>query len=217
MPRTVVGIVLICAAVVAPHALHGAECAEGDCANGVGRFRFDDGSEYAGSWQGGRFHGEGTMCYADGAEYRGAWRSGKRHGRGTHIAPDGSEYCGTFADDRPAGEGVYLGIDGRRRRVTIRDNKMVPTLRLENEKPEDGCQYGEVDYKGRYHGWYRGRKFDAFKPHGFGAMTWPNGATFTGQWVDGKIHGRGAMVWENGARYSGQWRNGKRDGRGSFT
>nr|HPI21850.1 hypothetical protein [Spirochaetota bacterium] len=145
------------------------------------------------------------------------WRSGKRHGRGTHIAPNGSEYCGTFADDRPAGEGVYLGIDGRRRRVTIRDNKMVPTLRLENEKPEDGCQYGEVDYKGRYHGWYRGRKFDAFKPHGFGAMTWPNGATFTGQWVDGKIHGRGAMVWENGARYSGQWRNGKRDGRGSFT
>jgi len=38
---------------------------------------------------------------------------------------------------------------------------------------------------------------------GYGTYTWPNGETYSGQWVDGKRQGYGINKWEDGRVYQG--------------
>jgi len=45
-----------------------------------------------------------------------------------------------------------------------------------------------------------------------GPFTLRNGATYTGQWLDGQRDGIGTQLWPDGSRYEGQWRNDKANG-----
>ena len=45
-----------------------------------------------------------------------------------------------------------------------------------------------------------------------GPFTLRNGATYTGQWLDGMRDGIGQQLWPDGSRYEGQWRNDKANG-----
>lgn len=45
-----------------------------------------------------------------------------------------------------------------------------------------------------------------------GPFTLRNGATYTGQWLDGQRDGMGTQLWPDGSRYEGQWRNDKANG-----
>eukprot|EP00913_Durusdinium_trenchii_P034785 g32539.t1 len=46
--------------------------------------------------------------------------------------------------------------------------------------------------------------------------TYPNGSTYTGEWLGPHRHGHGLQVWPDGARYEGQWENDKAHGFGRF-
>lgn len=103
---------------------------------------------------------------------------------------------------------------------------------LTKTKPDTQTVY---IYGGRYHG-----SIQDGKPHGRGALTWPDGSRYEGEFVNGDFHGRGVYsfangnryegnflddvfhghgvyTWTNGNRYEGDFTNGKRTGRGVFT
>lgn len=52
--------------------------------------------------------------------------------------------------------------------------------------------------------------------HGSGTYLFPSGASYSGQFTNGKIHGQGTLVFSNGDRYEGQWVNHFREGQGTF-
>ena len=44
---------------------------------------------------------------------------------------------------------------------------------------------------------------------------WTDGATYTGEWKDGKRHGQGTATFDNGrATYTGEFKDGKWHGQG---
>ena len=49
-----------------------------------------------------------------------------------------------------------------------------------------------------------------------GAVTFPNGAVYTGQWLNGKPDGHGKLVEPNGETYEGQFVDGYVQGFGKF-
>ena len=51
----------------------------------------------------------------------------------------------------------------------------------------------------------------AFPPFRF-----PDGAVYTGEWLDGERDGTGVQEWLDGSRYVGQWRAGKANGHGKM-
>ena len=48
-------------------------------------------------------------------------------------------------------------------------------------------------------------------------VTWHDGSSFIECFTDGVKSCRGKMTWPNGASYTGEWRNGDMNGNGSFT
>ena len=49
---------------------------------------------------------------------------------------------------------------------------------------------------------------------GYGSQVWSNGATYTGDWKDGKAQGKGTLIYANGNKYVGEWKNDFPDGTG---
>jgi hypothetical protein len=48
-------------------------------------------------------------------------------------------------------------------------------------------------------------------------VVWSNGATYTGQFLDGKYHGLGVYVWPSGKKFVGRWSNGVKNGHGLYS
>jgi hypothetical protein len=46
-------------------------------------------------------------------------------------------------------------------------------------------------------------------PDGAGAMTWPDGRMYVGQFRDGKMDGQGKMSYPDGKVEEGQWKDDK--------
>lgn len=55
------------------------------------------------------------------------------------------------------------------------------------------------------------------KPNGTGKITYPDGATYEGQWVDGQRSGHGVYIEANGDKFDGTWLNDKQNGMGIRT
>ena len=83
-----------------------AGCIQGNCKNGQGTWRYDDGAKYVGEFKNGGFfsfgerHGQGTYTWAGGDKYVGEWKDGKKHGQGTYTWADGRQYVGEWKDGK---------------------------------------------------------------------------------------------------------------------
>ena len=64
-------------------------CESGDCTNGFGTYRFDDGSVYIGFFQNGRQKGQGTFIWSNGDKYEGQWVAGKQDGEALFTFANG--------------------------------------------------------------------------------------------------------------------------------
>ena len=42
-----------------------------------------------------------------------------------------------------------------------------------------------------------------------GTLTFPDGSTYKGEWVNGFMNGEGTFTWANGEQKKGIWKNGK--------
>jgi len=51
---------------------------------------------------------------------------------------------------------------------------------------------------------------------GKGILTWNNGDSFEGNWLDGVMHGYGVYTWKDSGYYVGTWTRGLKDGKGTF-
>ena len=79
-----------------------AECIAGvgDCQNGRGAYRYDNGNIYVGDFVNGAQTGKGTYTWAyNGNKYEGEWKDGKRHGRGVATFADGTTKSGVWEND----------------------------------------------------------------------------------------------------------------------
>jgi hypothetical protein len=53
--------------------------------------------------------------------------------------------------------------------------------------------------------------------NGPGIYAWPDGANYTGDFLNGKFHGQGTYLWADGKHYTGEFKNDKRNGLGTYT
>lgn len=63
---------------------------------------------------------------------------------------------------------------------------------------------------------YSGESIDGV-PHGHGTATWPDGAEYVGSFKDGQLHGHGTLTKSNGTKYVGEFKNNAFHGRGTLT
>jgi hypothetical protein len=92
-------------------------CYEGNCENGYGKYRLENGDHYWGYFVNGEFEGTGIVGYADGGGYLGFWKKSLMHGFGKCALRDGSilegswffgERHGKFRWEKQNGEVEFL-------------------------------------------------------------------------------------------------------------
>jgi hypothetical protein len=80
----------------------------GDCDNGFGYYKYNDGSYYVGFYANKTPSYIGAYVFKDGSSYIGEWLQGKRTGQGIESYTNDSSYRGVFVDGKRQGLGVYV-------------------------------------------------------------------------------------------------------------
>ena len=166
-------------------------CVYGDCANGYGKYIWENGDEYTGNWKNSEQNGEGSYTFKSGSKYTGEFKNGKRHGKGTYIWADGEKHTGQWMDDKQHGEGSYYKKDGTVLTGVWKEGKYQGKI-----GEVTGCIFGDCD-------------------NGFGTYVWENGEKYTGYWVSERRKGQGSNYFASGERYEGEWANDMRNGYGT--
>lgn len=200
-----------------------AQCLEGDCQSGFGKFRFQSGAIYEGQMSYGRLNGKGTLKYTNGDIYTGDWKMNKREGKGVLITSQGLKYHGPFINNQlhgkvrvydkeggyfegqwlngqPEGNGQYVDSDGKISNGKWTDKSFVtsssPTASTKSEYIAD-CNLVPCG-------------------SGKGKLVFDDGSVYTGFFVGGLPHGEGECKFKNGDYYKGLWQKGKPQGQGSY-
>merc|ERR1712039_875017 len=79
---------------------------------GYGRYRWEGGCEYLGTWANNVIGGYGMCIATDGRLFMGMWRQSAMHGIGKYIWPDGKEYSGQYWFDKKDGFGILKEANG---------------------------------------------------------------------------------------------------------
>jgi hypothetical protein len=77
-----------------------AQCVQGTCTNGWGKFRYDDGGVYEGMFVNGKWEGDGSVTWPSGSSYKGGFLDGKKHGKGTYKYNNGNVFEGEFYNSK---------------------------------------------------------------------------------------------------------------------
>ncbi|MBF0213841.1 MAG: hypothetical protein HQM00_09815 [Magnetococcales bacterium] len=213
-------------------------CVSGNCRDGTGRFRFDNGDEYQGSWRGGQRHGTGlytyangetyqgswrqdrmegtgTFRYANGSRYEGEWQANQRHGKGTLIYANGDKHVGEWRNDKRFGQGtrhlLFAEQLAKQQQDKALDQQRIQAEEQQLKLEEEKRQSVAVALQQGKSGCIEG---DC--QHGQGIYLYPSGDTYSGQWRDGIRHGQGVYQFKNGDIYSGEWQNNQKHGQGSY-
>ncbi len=167
-----------------------AQCLEGNCNNGFGVYKFQDGSMYRGNFSKGQFQGYGKIKYANGNVYEGDWNEDLKWGRGTMSFTNGDAYAGNFKEDKFWGKGIYRYHTGDKYDGTwlngVAHGKGIYMF-SDNEK------YDGAFFKGKF--------------EGVGAFYYADGSVFIGNWKDNKRNGEGKLHYKDGRKIAGVWEN----------
>ena len=150
--------------------------------------------------------GHGVIIYANGDKYDGDFNNGKKNGFGRFTTKSGSHcYSGYWLDDAKHGEGeihVYC-----------------PTAyySYQGEWCNDSM-HGRGSHKDLETLCTRTGMWVNNKQHGYGTIAEPrtNCLLYAGNIDNNTIQGLGTMIYKSGASYQGDWRNGRRHGKGRF-
>lgn len=92
-------------------------CLHGDCQNGNGTYKLDNGDTYTGEWVNGARTGYGRYDWNDGSYYVGNFKNNLLDGEGSYYAADGTSMIGYFEEntfmgkDKPAGNDYTAADD----------------------------------------------------------------------------------------------------------
>lgn len=101
-----------------------AECVDGDCVNGAGKYIWPDGNEYLGEWENGKPNGKGIFIWPEGDTYVGEWNNDQNYGQGIYSCPTGAKIYsidstngeidepGCIRGDCINGYGIFTWISG---------------------------------------------------------------------------------------------------------
>ena len=64
---------------------------------------------------------------------------------------------------------------------------------------------------------YTGQWMDGYSRDGYGTQLWPDGSRYEGMWRNDKANGQGKLVHADGDIYEGQWVNDKAEGTGTYS
>lgn len=191
--------------------------------NHGGKFVFNSGDTYEGSWNKKIIEYGGTYEYVGIGIYKGNFENGVRDGMGTFVWNDGSEYNGNWNEDKIEGEGKLIFPNYSYLEGVFLDNKFINgEYVFVNDTAEYRFLIKESDFTNKieilfengtfYEGTYKSNSIT-----GRGTITFPNEDRYEGTLVDGKKQGRGVYTWISGATYEGQWLQDKMDGNGVYT
>lgn len=201
-----------------------AQCLEGDCNTGVGKYRFQNGALYVGQMLYGRLNGTGILQYSNGDTYNGGWKLNKREGQGTLTTLKGLKYLGNFVNNQlhglvriydlsgghfagqwsngqPQGTGQYIKPDGSQIKGSWTDDGFVSGNILPDNDNKNGLSDCDIMPCGT----------------GIGKLTLKDGSVYKGYFVNGLPHGEGECKFKNGDYYNGLWQNGQPQGQGKYT
>jgi len=188
-----------------------------------------DSVKWTGACQGGYAEGRGVAEWilkgVFGRRMEAEWSAGKRNGAGLTTYADGSRFEGMFRDDLTEGKGFFISKDGTRTEQNYvrgkREGYGVAVLsggtRYAGEWKNDTMSKGKLT--GLYEGkeWrYEGEFNEQGDKHGRGAFYYTDGASYVGEYRNGKENGQGKYTGSDKQTYEGQWLDGKPHGRGSL-
>jgi len=165
-------------------------CIKGNCVNGKGTYKYENGDEYTGQWIDGNWEdGEGTYKYASGAAYTGQWKDGEKNGKGTYTNINGVKFLGDWVNDKLEGKN-HVQV------TTVTLDKIKQTEKPSNAQ-YSGCFQGDCE-------------------NGSGAYKYSNGDVYNGEWKDGERNGSGDYKYSDGDSYTGQWKDNNKNGQGTY-
>ncbi len=190
------------------------------CLEGIGICQYPDMSVYKGEWKGGHKEGLGIMRFANGKTISGEWKNDKINGWGIIRDPDGNIiYFGKWKDNLMHGEGIFFSQNRPQHEHVFKEGKEIirRSLLMCNEVidfPDEQINFlvsnltqDESIYVGE---WQNER------PHGLGALIFPDGRICVGNWMEGCLEGKGIYHYLDGSDYSGEWKGGRREGPGTM-
>jgi hypothetical protein len=235
MYKTGFVVILLCLAFTTLSA----QCLSGNCQNGMGKFRFQNGALYEGQMTYSKLNGIGKLRYANGDLYDGHWVMNQRHGKGVIKTHDGFTYEGNFVNNqlqgsikvkdpkgglfvgqweagKAVGSGQYTTPDGQQK-----TGKWIEKS-FQNESQENKPVLKEYiadcnltpcsSGKGRMIFQDGSEYIGSFLnalPNGEGECKYANGDQYSGQWVEGMPQGKGIYTYKNGVALNGEWKAGK--------
>ncbi len=120
LPLVLFPLVLMLLGAASPASAN--RCVKGDCDNGTGTFRWDNGEKYDGEFRNRKKHGKGTYRYADGNRYSGEWENDVIQGFGEFRWKNGNRYVGRYTNNRMNGKGTFFWADGKKYEGELKDN-----------------------------------------------------------------------------------------------
>jgi hypothetical protein len=164
---------------------------------GLGEYRFSNGSRYKGEWKSDIKNGKGKYYYSDGSRYEGEWKGDKKNGDGIYYYSDGSKYEGTFTNGEREGFGIEFYSDGSKYEGEWKADQ------------KDGIGKEFYSDGGRYEG-----EFKCGQKEGKGQEVYLC-ERYEGDFKNGIREGRGTKYTADGrGRYEGEWKNDMENGKG---
>lgn len=191
----------------------GADCIQGDCENGQGVFKTDDGGTYTGRFMNKKPQGRGQYDTAGGASYNGEFSEGEfvnglakfttskgdrfegefskgnMNGKGTLVVKTGEIYSGEFKDGDFNGQGTYTYTDGTYCKGEFKDGKLNGPGVFQTQ---EGTLEGEFRDNEPVEGTFKGK----------------DGAVYVGHFKNGKFDGHGIITLPDGRKMEGEFKDG---------
>ena len=101
------------------------QCISGNCKNGNGTYKYENGSVYIGQWWNDEMNGNGTLIWPDGSIYVGEFKHGLYHGNGTQLNLNEKNilYVGEYKEEMENGTGTMI-FQNKEIYVEMKEGKM---------------------------------------------------------------------------------------------
>lgn len=164
-------------------------CINGDCNNGYGIYKHENGEMYEGFFKNGKYNGYGIYAWTSGSTYAGEWKDGLRNGDGVIYYTDGTYGSAVYESDQfRSGFQKYDYNNGSTYDGYVKDGEFngFGTYTFTS-----GDSYQGTFIKNNY--------------NGLGKYKFSDGSFYIGHFEDGKRNGHGLFVSNDGKIWGGKW------------